>query len=178
MTRIIMHRRWASWWLALATVGVLVTAGCQNPELERSNAPPQGYSAAENPLQEGPIHMVDNALLEDMNMSSVHFVPRTSELNSLGVRRLMRLGEILKIYGGTLNYDGTEPNHDFRQARIEQIRTFLLASGLQRDEFDVQEGMAFGKGMVGSEAVEIRRATRGPGDIEVASKYTEIGTSN
>ena len=144
-----------------------IGSGCASPLPDRLNAPPQGQPPAAHAMQEDYVHMVDNALLADMSMSSVHFVPHRAELNALGVRRLMRYASILKVYGGTLRYDGPEPDQELRENRLEQIRGFLAASGLEPDQFEVDQGMAGGAGMAAAESVDVRKATRGPGDVEV-----------
>ena len=172
MTQETLPSRWAGRTVAIIVAGcVLVASGCaERPALSRSNAPPQGQRTTANPLQENYVHMVDNALLADRSMSSVHFVPQSAELNALGVRRLLRYASILEVYGGTLCYDGTEPDPDLRENRIEQIEAFLVASGLEPDQFDVEQGFAGGSDMSAMEATLIRAATRGPGDVEVTGE--------
>jgi len=141
---------------------LLMTGGCANPAPSRLNAPPQGQSQNQHPMQEDYVYMTDNALLEDMSISEVHFVPRTAELNALGVRRLIRMTKLLKTYGGTVFYDGSEPDKELRQSRTERIEGFLAASGLEPDQFTVEQGVAGGRGMDAPEAIDIREATRGP----------------
>jgi len=155
--------------LTFASVGLLVAglvvvlgmsaiAGCSKPH-ERLNAPPQGHTEYRNQLQEPYVYMADNAMLADMSMSPAHFVPHQTELNSLGARRLKRYAEILKIYGGTLRYDGTEESKKLTQDRIAQIRHFLLAEGLDASRVEVQADLAGGDGMNASEAILVRQET-------------------
>jgi hypothetical protein len=133
------------------------TTGCHEP-MTRTNAPPQGHTDYKNELRENYVHMTDNAMLADMSMSPGHFVPHSSELNSLGVARLRRYGEIMSTYGGTLHYDGPADG-DLRPARVAQIETFLLAMGLDPNEFDVEEGIAGGEGMRAEESMAAREAS-------------------
>jgi len=163
MTQATLSRLRAGLAAALAVGGgLLIGTGCASPSPSRLHAPPQGQCRQQHPMHENYVHMVDNALLEDMSMSSVHFAPHTAELNALGVRRLMRLASILRVYGGTIRYDGDDPDRQLRQRRTDEIEAFLAASGLEPDLFTVEQGLAGGEGMAASEAVEIRRATRGP----------------
>lgn len=141
---------------------LLIGVGCANTAPSRANAPPQGECPNQHPCQENYVRMADNALLDDMSMSAVHFVPRSDELNALGVRRLIRMAKLLKTYGGSVFYDGTEPNRELRQDRAERIEAFLAASGLDANQFAVEQGPAGGRGLDASEAVDIREATRGP----------------
>ena len=163
MTRATLSRLRAGLTATLAVAAwLLIGTGCASPSPSRLHAPPQGQSRLQHPMHENYVHMADNTLLEDMSMSSVHFVPHQAELNALGVRRLMRLASILGVYGGTIRYDGDGPDRQLRQDRTDEIEAFLAASGLEPGLFAVEQGLAGGEGMAASEAVEIRRATRGP----------------
>ena len=145
---------------AMMMVCVLAGTGCQNPHPpERLNAPPQGHSERPHELQDPYVHMTDNAMLEDMSISAVHFVPHCSELNALGVRRMKRYAEILKIYGGTLRYDGVEDPEALAESRMKQIQGFLVAQGVDPDAMDVVRTLAGGPGMNATEAIMIRAAS-------------------
>jgi hypothetical protein len=155
----------------LAVLALLV--GCQEPS-ERLNAPPQGTSDSPHALGENYVHMTDNAMLSEMCISSSHFVPHTTELNTLGVRRLNRYAEILDVYGGTLHYDGGDPDEDFRNARLERIRTYLVACGLNADRFEVESGLNRGPGLDSEMAITIRKDTNFGGKVTLEEKY-ELG---
>ena len=156
---------------AVAVLGTAVILGCADgPPADQLNSPPQGTAPTSSRLQENYIAMTDNEMLNDASMSSIHFVPRTAELNSLGVRRLTRISEILKVYGGTVYYDGTDPERDLRKDRVEKIRSFLASCGLDASRFNVEQGFAGGAGMSASESIAIREATRGPGDTKIGTQ--------
>lgn len=138
---------------------LMMGIGCMGPPARR-NAPPQGITSNPHEISEHDVHMVDNAMLADMSMSPAHFVPNTPELNALGVRRLNRLASILKIYGGTLGYDGAEKSEELKEQRLKRIRGYLIASGVVPECFEVKAAAAGDVGMQAVEAVEIRRATR------------------
>ena len=148
---------WAS-----VLVAVILCFGCETQDEgnSRLNAPPQGAADRPHVLQEPYVFMVDNAMLGDMNMSSVHFVPHQAELNSLGVRRLKRFASLLDIYGGTLRYDGVEADPQLRAARMQKLSEFLVDAGIKKDRFNVAEALAGGVGMAGGEALLIRVNTR------------------
>ncbi len=155
-------------WCVVLSFGVLVSVGCtlvDGPPHDQMNSGPQGTAPSDSRLGENYVAMTDNALLSDSSMSSVHFVPRTAELNGLGVRRLTRLAEIFKVYGGTILYDGTDAERDLRKDRMEKIKSFLVSCGLESDRFRTEEGLAGGAGMDANEAITNRNATRGSGDI-------------
>jgi hypothetical protein len=137
---------------------MLANMGCSKPN-ERLNAPPQGHTDHPNRLQEPFVYMTDNAMLADMSMSSVHFVPHQSELNSLGERRLKRLVQILKIYGGMLRYDGVTDDVKLANGRVAQLKDFILAAGLEADRVEVKRTLAGGEGMNAAEAILVRQAS-------------------
>lgn len=149
-----------SGFLASVLVAAILCFGCEKQAASRVNAPPQGATDRPHALQEPYVFMADNAMLGDMNMSSVHFVPHQAELNSLGVRRLKRFASILDIYGGTLRYDGAEADPQLRAARMQKVSDFLVDAGIQKDRFNVTEALAGGAGMAGTEALMIRVNTR------------------
>jgi len=165
---------------AVAGLGIAVIFGCcadgspcvDGSPHDQMNSPPQGTAPTSGRLQENYVAMTDNALLMDASMSPVHFVPRTAELNSLGVRRLTRISEILKIYGGAVYYDGTDPERDLRKDRVEKIRSFLVSCGLDASRFKTEQGFAGGAGTDAEEAISIRNASRGSGDTLI---YMEGG---
>ena len=149
----------SGFWTSVLMAAILCF-GCEKQAGSRLNAPPQGVTDRPHVLQEPYVFMVDNAMLGDMNMSSVHFVPHQAELNSLGVRRLKRFASLLDIYGGTLRYDGTEPDPQMRSARMQKLSNFLVDAGIKKDRYNVTEALAGGAGMAGEEALEIRVSTR------------------
>ena len=141
--------------LALAAFGT----GCQM-DTERLNAPPQGASERPSELQDPFAAMTDNALLEDMSMSASHFVPRQAELNGTGVRRLKRMAPLLMVHGGKVHYTGFQDSRDLVRRRIEQIKDFLLAEGVEDQTFEVLLGHAGGEGMDAAEAIAARQGSR------------------
>ncbi len=140
---------------ALLVVLPFIGFGCAKPT-ERLNAPPQGHSCYPNAMQDNYTPMADNAMLADMSMSDAHFVPHTSELSGTGVRRLDRYASLLKIYGGTLHYDGTG-EEAMSKARIDRMTQFLVCAGVDPNKFSVEPGMAGGSGMRSDEALAARQ---------------------
>lgn len=147
-------------WLGATLVCAAVATGCKETKTERLNVPPQGGVGRPHKLAEPFVYMRDNAMLDEMVMSNVHFVNELPELNSLGAARLKRYASIMQTYGGTIKYDGDDKDTNLRMARLETIRDFLMYEGLAEDRFDVQEGLAGGFGINGHEAREIRLGSR------------------
>lgn len=141
-------------------VGMVIWVGCETPP-ERLNSPPQGATERTSDMSDTYVFMVDNALLEEMSMAPVHFVPHTFELNATGVRRLARYAEILQVYGGTLRYSGVTDEESLAEGRIDQMRGFLIAQGLADDQFDIMRAMAGNSDMRASEAIAARAASTG-----------------
>lgn len=161
--------------VAVAVVGLLAASGCGGNGPSRLNSPPQGSSESPSSLQDSYVSMTDNAMLEDMSVSSVHFVPHTAELNSLGVRRLNRYVEILKIYGGTLRYDGLDDPDEMVKKRLEQIKGMLVANGVEADKFEVVQAMSGGPGLRAGEAIAAREMTTAKSGATEKKKDASIG---
>ncbi|GMU20822.1 MAG: hypothetical protein AMXMBFR13_09180 [Phycisphaerae bacterium] len=145
----------------MAAIAALVTTciGCTEPP-ERLNAPPQGKTERPNVMQDQYIYMHDNAMVTEMSMSPAHFVPHSSELNSLGARRLCRYADMFKeCGGGTLHYDGFDDPETLGHDRREQIKAFLVSAGVAPGTFEVEPGLAGGRMLRADEAGKIRDFT-------------------
>lgn len=145
--------KWVIAWSLACGLGLL--AGCTEPG-QRLNAPPQGATERPNKMQDQYVYMNDNAMLQEMSMSSVHFVPHRPELNALGMRRLSRYAELMKEYGGTLHYDGVKDPDALADGRKDCIRAYLVSSGLEPGSFNVERGISGGDTFRASEASTIR----------------------
>jgi hypothetical protein len=123
---------------------VLLAGGCQEPT-QRLNAPPQGPSTDIHPMQDDMNYMVDNAMVEDMCVSDIHFVPHTDQINSLGARRLNRYAELLLNIGGTIHYDTAERDESLVEARLDTVREYLTDAGADLGKIDVVPGLPRGR---------------------------------
>ena len=145
--------------LCLAALLLTVAVGACTQPSKRLNAPPQGHTCHPADMQAFYTPMVDQAMLSDMSMSSIHFVPHQSELNANGVRRLERYATIMKTYGGTLRYGGVDDEEQIQRDRIQRIEDYLANAGVPRDSFRVEAGLAGGRGMNSEESIKVRHAT-------------------
>ena len=139
---------------SLLAVG-LVCGACQEPA-PRLNAPPHGTEGKAAELQAEYTHMVDNALLIDMVVSDIHFVPQRAMLNSLGEERLSRLASLIELYGGTIHFSSDATDSKLVAERIEQIRSYLCAAGIDTTAETIVAGAAQGPGMDAAQAVLIK----------------------
>lgn len=139
----------------LAVGSLLVIGGCAGAHRPRLNAPPQGHSQNVSDVHEPYHYMVDNAMLADMSLADIHFVPHTDELNSLGLRRLDRYGSLMKIYGGTLHYETDIVEKDAISRRLQHVMDYLAGVGIEKDRIGVQTGLARGRGMGGEEGIVV-----------------------
>lgn len=145
-----MHRQWI--WLAVAG---LLCAGCEQKNA-RLNAPPHGSPEATSPLQGTFVYMTDNALLADMTVSDLHFMPHRPLLNQLGEERLSRLALLMDAYGGTIRLSTDEEDRALVDARLETVRHFLSEAGIDTTTEVLTEDMAGGRGMRATEVMLIR----------------------
>ena len=157
----------------IAVAVISFSAGCEAPS-KRLNAPPQGHTEhAHKEMQAHYTPMVDSAMLADMTMSSVHFVPHQSELNANGIRRLQRFAEILRVYGGKLRYDGVQDDKDLAQGRMKRIEDYLVSAGLDNQQFQIDRGLAGGAGFNAREAIDIRQGSAFEGTVLYYSTETQ-----
>ena len=98
--------------------------------------------------------MTDNAILHDMSVADLHFIPHTSELSGVGVARLNRMAKLLSTYGGTVRYETRLMDEELVDPRIAHVREYLALAGCDMDRVSVVAMRSGGRGMPGDEAVK------------------------
>jgi hypothetical protein len=136
-------------------------AGCAE-QGKRLNAPPQGATTRPSPMQEQFVYMVDNGMLADSSVADIHFEPHLADLSGLGVRRVMRLGELLSVAGGTIHYETAEANRQLVDARLNSVRDFLKSNGFDTTLIKVDAGLPASGTMTATDAIEVRHNASGP----------------
>ncbi|MBI4581781.1 MAG: hypothetical protein HY718_18945 [Planctomycetes bacterium] len=153
--------------------GLSILGGCEK-RTERLNAPPQGQTDLPSQTQDNYVRMADSALLKERSMSPSHFVPGSTELNGVGVRRLKRYATLLKVYGGELHYDGVEDSEELSNQRVDRIQQFLVSAGVGPDHFGVDVGPAGGQDLRAGETAESRRGLTATNSTVQASQMRII----
>jgi hypothetical protein len=160
--------------IPIATAACLtVVLGCYPPS-SRLNAPPQGDTPRRSELQKPFIYMNDNAMLADMSLTDIHFVPHTAELNSLGAHRLDRYAQLLDTYGGTLRYDTELTDDELVAARMQHIKDYLATTNINPERVQVTRDMAGGKGMLAAEAIIVREASMASPDAKSGQSGAQV----
>lgn len=111
--------------------------------------------------------MMDNALVSDMSMADIHFVPHTTVLNALGEQRLRRYADLLMFEGGTLYLETTSTDEAMHQARIASIGNFLASAGIEDDRIAVAVGIRAGRGIAAVEAIQVKQNAFAPEQKEL-----------
>ncbi len=145
-----MHR------LLIVTVAVSLLAGGCNTPGARLNAPPHGPAYTTADLQGTFTYMGDNALLADMTVGDMHFLPHRALLNDLGVQRLDRLAALMEAYGGTIRFNTELTDEDLIARRSGVIMDFLAQAGVDTTREVVMREMPGGEGMPATEAILIK----------------------
>ncbi|HPM22809.1 MAG TPA: hypothetical protein PLP66_02820 [Phycisphaerae bacterium] len=140
--------------LSSIALGLICTA-CQQP-VSRLNAPPHGTTDTPSPLQAEYAHMTNNALLADMSISDVHFVPHRPELNSLGEERMARLSALLDLHGGAIRFSTDETSETLLVERTARIQSYLQEAGIDTTAEVVVQDMPATSGMDAIQAVMIK----------------------
>jgi len=97
--------------------------------------------------------MADNAILQDMSVADIHFVPHTSELSGTGVDRLERMAALLNTYGGTVRYETDLRDEALLKQRLNHVREYLTVVGCNMDRVEVKAMISGGRGMVADKAI-------------------------
>jgi len=160
--------------VTLAVVACFLVIGCASPPTGRLNAPPQGQTANPHERQEPYLQMTDSAMLADMSVCDIHFIPQSNQINALGERRLDRCVEMLRQYGGKLRYDSQTRDGALIRKRLASLREFLAASGVELAKVKVVNDPAGGRGVPADEAIAALEASKTCG--QDASQATEFGS--
>jgi len=163
-----MHR------LLIVTVAVSLLAGGCNTPGARLNAPPHGQPYATADLQGTFTYMGDNALLADMTISDMHFLPHRSLLDDLGVQRLNRLASLMEVYGGTIRFNTELTDEELIARRTEAIMDFLAETGVDTTAEVLARDMPGGEGMSAAEAILIKAKE---GTYDPKKKKTTTGVA-
>ena len=144
--------------LLRVTVAVAVSLlvwGCNSPGA-RLNAPPHGQAEETSDLQGTFTYMADNALLADMTVSDMHFLPHRALLNDLGEQRLSRLASLMEAYGGTVRFNTDLTAEGLIEERTKVVIDFLAEAGIDTTREVVRHEMPGGRGMLATEAILIK----------------------
>lgn len=111
-------------------------------------------------------NMADNAMLHDMSVADIHFVPHTAELSGTGAARLNRMATLLDAYGGTVRYDTLSTDEGMVQHRLEHVREYLALTGCDMGRVEIKAMISGGRGMSASKAivVDAKGTTKGAED--------------
>jgi len=108
--------------------------------------------------------MADNAMLKDMSVADIHFVPHTSEISGTGAERLTRMSALLNTYGGTVRYETYLQDKALLQQRLDHVGEFLAVTGCDMNRVDVKAMMSGGSVMSAAKAVNVdNKGTAKPG---------------
>ncbi len=125
------------------------------------------------------VNMADNAMLHDMSVADIHFVPHTTELSGTGATRLNRMATLLDTYGGTVRYETFNTDEELVNRRIEHVREYLALAGCDMGRVDVKTGLSGGRGMAADRAILIDViGTSGVRDAEAANATVREATQS
>ena len=141
--------------LCVVVSASLLTAGCHSTS-PRLNAPPHGAAESVHDMQGVFSYMTDNALLADMSVSDMHFLPHRSLLSTLGQQRLSRLAQLINAYGGTIRFNSNLEDDALLDKRLSTIVEYLSELGLDTSSEIVRRDIRGGRGMDASEVILIK----------------------
>jgi len=99
--------------------------------------------------------MADNAMLHDMTVADLHFVPHTAEISGTGAARLDRMAALLDAYGGTVRYETYESDEAMVQQRLEHVKEYLTTTGCEMSRVEVKAMISGGRTIDARKAIVI-----------------------
>ncbi len=139
----------------VAATALLLAGGCTTPD-SRPDASPSRRVVETSDLRGTFTYMTDNALLADMTVNDLHFLPHRALLNDLGRRRLGRLASLMEAYAGTIRLNTASSDEELIEQRLATVTDFLSEAGIDTEQEVVRCDMPGGKGMPAAEAILIK----------------------
>jgi len=112
-------------------------------------------------------NMADNAMLQDMSVADIHFVPHTAELSGTGAARLNRMATLLDTYGGTVRYETFNTDEEMVKNRLDHVHEYLALTGCDMGRVQIKAMISGGRGMAATKAIQV--------DLKGAAKATSGG---
>lgn len=153
----------------------LLIAGCSSSSA-RLNAPPHGVAESVHDMQGTFVYMADNALLADMSVSDMHFLPHRAMLTSVGEQRLNRLAQLLNAYGGSIRFNSNLNDEVLIDKRLKATVEYLSELGIDTSSEVVSRGMRGGSGLDATEVILIKES-EGTYDPKRAASNRDAATS-
>lgn len=138
-----------------ATAALLLLTACNEPK-QRLNAPPHGTAEKTTDMQGTFAYMSDNAMLADMSVADMHFLPHRAQLTTLGEERLARLVSLMEEYGGVIRFNTSLEDQALVDARTRTIMDFLAEAGVDTTKEVLTRDLPGGDGMDANEAILIK----------------------
>jgi hypothetical protein len=115
---------------------------------------PKSYDPADRPnIAEFFAYQNDQAMIADMAIADIHFVPHSSALSGTGVARLERYAELLAADGGEVRYTTASRDEVLIGARLITAKEFLAQVIPSNQCVEVVFGLPGGRGMTVREAL-------------------------
>lgn len=100
-------------------------------------------------------NMADNAMLHDMTVADLHFVPHTAEVSGTGAARLDRMAALLDAYGGTVRYETYEADEALVKKRLDHVKEYLTTTGCEMKGVEVKAMLTGGRTITATSAIAI-----------------------
>ena len=132
----------------------LAAAGCNGPWRNATHFQIARMEEGKNQFGAYRNHMVDNAILHDMSIADIHFIPHSIELSGTGVARLDRMAPLLDTYGGIVRYETVLMDDDMIASRLDHVREYLDLTGCDMSRVELKVMLSGGRGMPASNAIQ------------------------
>lgn len=99
-------------------------------------------------------------VLRQRALYDAHFVPGSDRLNSLGRKDVAVLADALRSSGGSISIRRGSLSEQLYAARVAQVRSALVAAGIEPGRIAIDEGLPGGSGTPTEEALLIRADIR------------------
>ena len=164
--------------LAVCLLSAVSAPACIPPDKERLNSTPQGYAEPHHSMASEYAYHNDQAMLADMSIADIHFLPHSPQLSATGQARLERYAELLATSGGTVHYDPTIRDEALINARVASANVFLNGTPACPQNIHVALGLTGGRGMTAAEASAAKGVAKQPESRNTAYHLSQKQSSS
>ena len=144
--------------LAIATLGLIVAAGCHEPAVNRSYETNSPDSIEDNRLliRIAAEENVYNGVAAERTVYAKDFRPGTAELNALGIRRVDMLVDASRgVHGGQIAVLRGDESGELYSQRIAAVRQAIADAGVNASDITVAKADHSGGGGISSDRAVI-----------------------
>lgn len=148
----------------LACLAAALAASCSSApssDADRATISDAVQRSADRQFVSGPFKdQARQGVIRQRALFEAHFVPESNQLSSLGRRDIAILADTMRTSGGGIAIRCSQASPTLYAARVERVRSALIAAGIDASRVKVDDALPGGTGTITDDALFIRADIR------------------